>query len=100
MTASTTVPLALVVHVTVVIGSIKLMMFKFPTDEECLTCKQTKTHSINIENKDRSINIYTQHNTLYIKYTLHKIYKTVNFFLPLYHGCPHCILLCHPQRPV
>ena len=39
MTASTTVPLALVVPVTVVTGSVKSMVFKFPTDEECLTYK-------------------------------------------------------------
>ena len=51
MTASTTVPLALVVPVTVVTGSVKSMVFKFPTDEECLTYKQTKMHSINIERR-------------------------------------------------
>ena len=42
MTASTTVPLALIVSVTVVTGSIKSMVFKFPTDKECLTYRQTQ----------------------------------------------------------
>ena len=37
MTASTTVPLAVVVPVTVVTGSVKSMVIKFPTDEECFT---------------------------------------------------------------
>ena len=43
MTASTTVPLAVVVPVTVVTGSVKSMVFKFPTDEECFTYKDTHT---------------------------------------------------------
>ena len=42
MTASTTVPLTLVIPVTVVTGSVKSMVFKFPTDEECLTYRQTQ----------------------------------------------------------
>ena len=42
MIASTTVPLALVVPVTVVTGSVKSMVIKFPTDEECLTYRQTQ----------------------------------------------------------
>ena len=41
MKVSTTVPLALVVSVTVVTGSVKSMVFKFPTDKECVTYKQT-----------------------------------------------------------
>ena len=43
MTASTTVPLAVFVPVTVVNGSVKSMMFKIPTDEECFT--YTQPHS-------------------------------------------------------
>ena len=42
MTASITAPLALIVPVTVVTGSVKSMVFKFPTDEECLTYRQTQ----------------------------------------------------------
>ena len=56
MTASTTVPLALVVPVTVVTGSVKSMVFKFPTDEECLTYRQTYVVTIRITlNTDREI---------------------------------------------
>ena len=43
MTASTTVPLAVFVPVTVVTGSVKSMVFKFPTDEECFTYTKTQT---------------------------------------------------------
>ena len=43
MTASTTVPLAVFVPVTVFTGSVKSMMFKFPTDEECFIYTQTQT---------------------------------------------------------
>ena len=27
-------------------------------------------------------------------------YTKLNLSLPLHQGCPHCRLLCHPQRPV
>jgi len=45
MTASTSVALELAVPVPVDIGSAKSMVFKFPTDEECLTYI-SHTHNI------------------------------------------------------
>lgn len=47
MTASTIVPLAVVVQETVVTGSAKSIVFKFPTDEECFTCTHNNSGNEN-----------------------------------------------------
>ena len=66
MTASTTVPLELVVPVTVVIGSVKSMVFKFPTDEECFTYAQTGKNNKITLNKEKTTLFNIKNICLYI----------------------------------